>query len=217
MAKLIWDETGKRFYETGVSKGVLFLQDEDGEYTEGVAWNGLTSVNESPSGAEPSALWADNIKYGAIMSVEEFGCTIEAYTYPDEFAACCGESEMVPGVVVGQQNRKIFGMAYRTNVGNDVDGLDHGYKLHLVYGALAKTSEKTYETINDSPDAITFSWEASTTPVEVEGYKPVSLLTIDSRTVDATKLATFEAILYGSAEEEPMLPLPTEVAAALGV
>lgn len=214
MAKLVWDETGNRFFESGVSKGVLFVQDEEGDYTEGVAWNGLTSVNESPSGAEPTSLWADNIKYATIMSAEEFGCTIEAYTYPDEFAACCGEAEMVPGVIIGQQNRKVFGLAYRTNIGNDVDGLDHAYKLHLVYGALAKTSEKAYETINDSPDAITFSWEATTTPVEVEGHKPVSLLTIDSRTVDSTKLAAFEEILYGSDTEESTLPLPAAVAAA---
>lgn len=212
MAKIVWDETGKRFYETGVKNGVLYVQDEQGAYPKGVAWNGLTAVTESPSGAEANPLYADDIKYLNLISNEEFGATIEAYTYPDEFAACDGSAELAPGVSVGQQARKTFGMCYRTVLGNDVKNNDYGYKLHLIYGALAAPSEKGYSTINDSPEAITFSWEVTTTPVAVTGLKPTASLTIDSTKVDADKLAALEAILYGDASEEARLPLPDEVA-----
>lgn len=212
MSKLVWDETGKRYYETGVRQGVLYPMNESGAYPKGVAWNGLTAVTESPSGAEATALYADDIKYLNLMSAEEFGATIEAYTYPDEFAACNGEAELVPGVTIGQQARQAFGMSYRTVLGNDVDGESHGYKLHLIYGALAAPSEKGYSTINDSPDAITFSWEISTTPVSVNNFKPTASITIDSTKVNAEKLAALEKILYGDTEVEPRLPLPDEVA-----
>ena len=212
MAKIVWDETGKRFYETGVKNGVLYVQDEQGAYPKGVAWNGLTAVTESPSGAEANPLYADDIKYLNLISNEEFGATIEAYTYPDEFAACDGSAELAPGVSVGQQARKTFGMCYRTVLGNDVKNNDYGYKLHLIYGALAAPSEKGYSTINDSPEAITFSWEVTTTPVAVTGLKPTASLTIDSTKVDADKLAALEAILYGTESEEARLPLPDEVA-----
>ena len=215
MPKITWDKTGERFFETGVNKGVLYPQDATGAYPKGVAWNGLTAVTESPSGAEATPLYADNIKYLNLMSVEEFGATVEAYTYPDEFAVCNGEAEMTPGVSIGQQKRTAFGMSYQTKVGNDVDGNEHGYKIHLIYGALAAPSEKAYATINDSPEAITFSWELTTTPVEVEGFKPTASLTIDSTKVDATKLAALEAILYGSESEEARLPLPNEVASII--
>lgn len=210
MAKLVWDQTGERFYETGVKQGVLYVQ-ESGAYPKGVAWNGLTAVTESPSGAEANPLYADDTKYLNLMSAEEFGGTIEAYMYPDEFKACNGEVELVAGVNIGQQARKTFGLCYRTTIGNDVDGNEHGYKLHLVYGALASTSEKAYATINDSPEAITFSWEFSTTPVNVEGHKPTSILTIDSTKVDSTKLAALEAKLYGTESEEATLPLPDAI------
>lgn len=212
MSKLVWDETGKRYYETGVRQGVLYPMNESGAYPKGVAWNGLTAVTESPSGAEATALYADDIKYLNLMSAEEFGATIEAYTYPDEFAACNGEAELVPGVTIGQQARQAFGMSYRTVIGNDVDGEKHGYKLHLIYGALAAPSEKGYSTINDSPDAITFSWEISTTPVSVNNFKPTASITIDSTKVNAEKLAALEKILYGDTDVEPRLPLPNEVA-----
>lgn len=212
MSKLVWDETGKRYYETGVRQGVLYPMDESGAYPKGVAWNGLTAVTESPSGAEATALYADDIKYLNLMSAEEFGATIEAYTYPDEFAACNGEAELVPGVTIGQQARQAFGMSYRTVIGNDVDGENHGYKLHLIYGAIAAPSEKGYSTINDSPDAITFSWEISTTPVSVNNFKPTASITIDSTKVNVEKLAALEKILYGDTEVEPRLPLPNEVA-----
>lgn len=212
MSKLVWDETGKRYYETGVRQGVLYPMNESGAYPKGVAWNGLTAVTESPSGAEATALYADDIKYLNLMSAEEFGATIEAYTYPDEFAACNGEAELVPGVTIGQQTRQAFGMSYRTVLGNDVDGESHGYKLHLIYGALAAPSEKGYSTINDSPDAITFSWEISTTPVSVDNFKPTASITIDSTKVNAEKLAALEKILYGDTDVEPRLPLPNEVA-----
>lgn len=213
MAKLVFDESGKRFYETGVSKGVLYVQDASGAYPQGVAWNGLTAVNEAPSGAEATPLYADDIKYLELRSAEEFGATIEAYTYPDEFEQCDGSAELAEGVVIGQQARKAFGLCYRTIVGNDVQGNDFGYKLHLIYGATAAPSEKAYATVNDSPEAVTFSWEVTCTPVEVEGFKPTATVVIDSRKVDAEKLAALEAKLYGSESEEAQLPLPSEIAA----
>lgn len=213
MAKLVFDESGKRFYETGVSKGVLYVQDASGAYPQGVAWNGLTAVNEAPSGAEATPLYADDIKYLELRSAEEFGATIEAYTYPDEFEQCDGSAELAEGVVIGQQARKAFGLCYRTIVGNDVQGNDFGYKLHLIYGATAAPSEKAYATVNDSPEAVTFSWEVTCTPVEVEGFKPTATVVIDSRKVDAEKLAALEAKLYGSDSEEAQLPLPAEIAA----
>lgn len=211
MSKLVWDNTGERLYETGVSKGVLYIP-TSGVYSKGVAWNGLTAVTESPSGAEATPLYADDIKYLNLMSNEEFGCTIEAYTYPDEFAECDGSASLVDGVYIGQQARKTFGFCYRTVIGNDTENNDHGYKLHLIYGCLAAPSEKSYATINDSPEAITFSWEVSTTPVNVTGHKPTACITIDSTKVDPTKLATLEAKLYGSESTEAMLPLPDEIA-----
>ena len=209
MSKLVWDKSGERFYETGVKMGVLYVQ-EAGAYPKGVAWNGLTAVTESPSGAEATALYADDIKYLNLVSAEEFGATIEAYTYPDEFAACDGSANLVEGVVLGQQKRATFGLCYRTTVGNDQDS-ELGYKLHLIYGCLAAPSEKAYATINDSPEAITFSWEITTTPVEVEGFKPTACITIDSTKVGAEKMAILEAKLYGSESEEPTLPLPAEI------
>ena len=210
MSKLVWDQTGERLYETGVKYGVLYVQ-EGAAYPKGVAWNGLTAVTESPSGAEATALYADDIKYLNLMSAEEFGATIEAYTYPDEFMACDGSASLTEGVYIGQQARKAFGLCYRTTVGNDVVNNDYGYKLHLIYGALASPSEKAYSTINDSPEAITFSWEVSTTPVNVTGHKPTACLTIDSTKVNPTKLAALEAILYGAESTEAHLPLPDEV------
>lgn len=215
MSRLTWDTTGERYYETGVKQGVLYPIQADGKYTKGVAWNGLTAVTESPSGAEATALYADDIKYLNLLSNEEFGATIEAYTYPDEFADCDGSAALATGVMIGQQKRKTFGLCYRTTLGNDVDGNDYGYKLHLIYGCLAAPSEKAYATINDSPEAITFSWEVSTTPVNVAGFKPTSQITIDSTKADATKLAALEDILYGKdgdTSTEPRLPLPDEVA-----
>ena len=217
MAKLIWDKTGERLYETGVKNGVLYTVDGEGKYSKGVPWNGLTAVTESPSGAEATALYADDIKYLNLMSAEEFGCTIEAYTYPVEFEACNGEAELAPGVKIGQQKRATFGFSYRTAIGNDVDGSDYGYKIHIVYGCLASPSEKAYATINDSPEAITFSWEVTTTPVSVEGFKPTAHLEIDSTKIDAEKLALLEAKLYGSETEEATLPLPSEIAELIGV
>lgn len=212
MSKIVWDQTGERFYETGVKQGVLYVRNADGTYPNGVAWNGLTSISESPSGAEPSPLYADDIKYLNLMSAEEFGATIEAYTYPEEFMQCDGSASVVEGVYIGQQARKTFGLCYRTTLGNDVDGNDYGYKLHLIYGALAAPSEKAYASINDSPEANTFSWEVSTTPVNVTGFKPTASVVIDSTKVDKTKLEALEAILYGSETEEARLPLPDEVA-----
>lgn len=215
MSKLVWDKTGERLYETGVKQGVLYPMDAKGTYPKGVAWNGLTNVTESPSGAEATALYADDIKYLNLMSNEEFGGTIEAYTYPDEFAECDGSASLAAGVYIGQQARKTFGFCYRTTLGNDVDSNAHGYKLHLVYGALASPSEKAYATINDSPEAITFSWEFSTTPVNVTGFKPTASLTIDSTKVDAEKLAALEKVLYGDDADDTTtarLPLPDEVA-----
>ena len=199
--KLTWDQTGERLYETGVKKGVLYPQAEGGLYPVGTAWNGLTAVTESPSGAEATALYADDIKYLNLISAEEFGATIEAYTYPDEFAQCDGSAAIATGVVIGQQKRKQFGLAYQTTLGNDVDNNDYGYKLHMIYNALAAPSEKAYATINDSPEAITFSWEVTTTPVNVEGFKPTASVTIDSTKVDAVKLASLEKILYGTDPE----------------
>lgn len=215
MAKLVWDETGKRLYETGVSQGVLYPQ-SGGTYPNGVAWNGLTAVTESPSGAEATPLYADNIKYLNLFSAEEFGATIEAYTYPDEFMACDGSAQIAKGAYIGQQNRKQFGMCYKTLLGNDVNANDHGYKLHIIYGAMASPSEKAYATVNDSPEAITFSWEVTTTPVNVTGYEPTASIVIDSTKCNAEKLADLEEILYGSAEEEPRLPLPNEIVTVLG-
>ena len=216
MAKLVWDKTGERLYETGVDRGVLYVQ-SNGTYPNGVAWNGLTAVTESPSGAEATPLYADNIKYLNLMSAEEFGCTIEAYTYPEEFAECDGSAELATGVTIGQQARKTFGLSYRTKIGNDAAGDKFGYKLHLIYGGLASPSEKAYASINDSPEAITFSWEVSTTPVSVDGHSPTACITIDSTKVEPTKLAALEEILYGKDGEgasgtEPRLPLPSEIA-----
>ena len=211
MPRLTWDDLGKRFYETGVKQGVLYPQ-VGGAYPKGVAWNGLTAVTESPSGAEPTPLYADDIKYLELTSNEEFGCTIEAYTYPDEFKACNGEATLAEGVTIGQQTRVPFGFCYRTVLGNDEKKNDYGYKLHLVYGATASVSEKNFQTVNDSPEAITFSWEVTTTPVAVKGFKPTAILTIDSTTIAAEKLTALEDILYGKDEAEPRLPLPDEIA-----
>ena len=216
MAKLTWDDTGKRFYETGVKNGVLYPMGSNGSYAAGVAWNGLTAVTESPSGAEATPLYADDLKYLELMSNEEFGATIEAYTYPDEFAECDGSAEVATGVKIGQQPRKTFGFCYRTTLGNDVKGNEYGYKLHIVYGCKAAPSEKAYATINDSPEAITFSWELTTTPVNVTGHKPTAHLEIDSTKVDPDKLAQLEGILYGTdgASDDgvaPRIPLPDEI------
>ena len=211
MPRLTWDDLGKRFYETGVKQGVLYPQ-VGGAYPKGVAWNGLTAVTESPSGAEPTPLYADDIKYLELTSNEEFGCTIEAYTYPDEFKACNGEATLAEGVTIGQQTRVPFGFCYKTVLGNDEKRNDYGYKLHLVYGATASVSEKAFQTINDSPEAITFSWEVTTTPVAVKGFKPTAILTIDSTTIAADKLTALEDILYGKDEAEARLPLPDEIA-----
>lgn len=219
MSKIVWDQTGERLYETGVDRGVLYPISSTGQYTPGVPWNGLTGVTESPSGAEATDLYADNIKYLSMRSAETFGCTIEAYTYPDEFEQCDGSASLATGVSIGQQARKVFGFCYRTLLGNDVDGQDHGYKLHLIYGATASPSERPYATVNDSPEAITFSWEVSTTPVNVSGFKPTACVTIDSTKADPECLAALEEILYGKdagaegtpAAVDPRLPLPDEV------
>jgi hypothetical protein len=217
MSKLVWDQSGKRLYETGVDHGVLYPIQTGGVYSKGVAWNGLTAVTESPSGADVNDIYADNMKYLGLVGAEKFGATVEAYTYPDEFAECDGSVELVKGATIGQQNRKVFGMVYRTVIGNDVDGNEHGYKLHLIYGATAAPSEKAYNTINEDPEAITFSWELSTTPVNVTGHKPTASLTIDSTKTDPTKLAELEKILFGDTETEPRLPLPDEIAQLLNV
>jgi hypothetical protein len=213
MAPLTWDLVGDKVYETGVDRGVLYIPNASGVYAAGFAWNGLTTVTESPSGAEPTASYADNIKYLNLVSAEEFGGTIEAYTYPDEFAVCDGSFAPVPGVAVGQQGRKQFGLSFRTKVGNDVDGTDHGYKLHLIYGALAAPSEKAYASINDSPEAITFSWDITTTPAPVTGRKPTSLIVVDSTVVDPADLAALEALLYGAGATPAALPTPDAVIA----
>ena len=211
MPRLVWDKTGERLYETGVRQGVLYPM-VGGEYPKGVAWNGLTAVTESPSGAEATPMYADDIKYLNLYSTEEFGATIEAYMYPKEFEECDGSAEIAKGVTIGQQPRKSFGMCYRTVVGNDVDNDGYGYKLHIIYGGTASPSEKAYTTINDNPESITFSWEVTTVPVNVEGFKPTASLTIDSTKVDTTKLAALEDILYGKDEVDARLPLPDEIA-----
>ena len=220
MTQLIqWDAVGEKLYESGVDHGVLYVQDTDGDYPLGVAWNGLTAVTESPSGAEPNAQFADNIKYLNLLSAEEFGATIEAFTYPTEFNACDGSVEAEVGVVIGQQARKAFGLCYRTIVGNDVEGQGFGYKLHLVYGCMVSPSEKNYQTINESPEAINFSWDVTTTPAPVTGYKPTATVIIDSTTADAAKLAALEVILYGATGTPDVpgrLPLPDEVITLMG-
>lgn len=219
--KLVWDKTSERLYETGVRNGVLYNRDAENLFTKGVAWNGLTAVTESPSGAESNPVYADDIKYLNLVSAEEFGATIEAYTWPEEFGVCDGSAEIAPGVYAGQQKRETFGLSYKTILGNDVDGDDYGYKIHLIYNAMAAPSEKAYATVNDSPEAVTFSWEVTTTPVEVPGYKPTASLTFDSTKVEADKLAALEEILYGkdAVGEEPAvparLPLPAEVIALM--
>lgn len=223
MSKLVWDQTGKRLYETGISKGVLYPVNISGTYPLGVPWNGLSSVSEKPSGAEASPIYADNTKYLNLVSAEDFGATIEAYTYPDEFAECDGSAELTPGVMIGQQNRKSFGMSYQTILGNDTEGSDYGYKLHLIYGALAAPSEKQYQSVNESVEPATLSWEITTTPVSVTGAKPTACLTIDSTKVDAAKLAALEDILYGkdAVGETPAvvarLPLPDEVKTLMAI
>ena len=218
MAVLTWDQTGERRYETGVDHGVLYIQNATtGAYDRGYAWNGLINVSESPSGAEASPIYADNIKYLNLVSAEEFAASIEAYTYPDEFAQCDGSFEAAPGVMIGQQNRKTFGLSYRTIIGNDTEGRDHGYKLHLVYGALAAPSEKAYATITDTPEAITFNWELTTTPVPVTGSKPTATITIDSTKCSEADMTAIETLLYGAAATEPALPLPDAVIAIFAV
>lgn len=219
MAKLVWDKTAERLYETGTSKVVLYVRDETGAYPEGVAWNGVTAISQSPSGAEPNPLWADDMKYLNLMSAEEFAASIEAYMYPEEFGECDGSATLAPGVTIGQQKRKTFGLCYKTVLGNDVEGNDYGYKLHLIYGCLAAPSERGYTTINDSPEAMTMSWEISTTPVEVEGFKPTALLEIDSTTVTPENMKKLEDILYGATtpESKARLPLPDEVASIVKV
>lgn len=212
MSKLVWDAVGERLYETGTSKGVLYPQ-VAGAYPKGVAWNGLIGVTESPSGAEATPLYADDIKYLNLMSVEDFGGTIEGYMYPDEFKPCIGEKELTPGVSIGQQARQAFGFCYRTVLGNDTEENNHGYKLHIVYGAKASTSERAYTSINDTPEPITMSWEFTTTPVEVTDSKPTAYLVVDSTKVDADKLAELEDILHGTNDAEPMLPLPDAILA----
>jgi hypothetical protein len=215
MPPLVWDQVGEKLYETGVDHGVLYIPDASGVYNTGFAWNGLTTVTESPSGAEPSAQYADNIKYLNLISAEEFGGTIEAFTYPEEFGQCDGSALPEPGVMIGQQGRKMFGMSFRTLVGNDVDGTEFGYKLHLLYGCQAAPSEKAYATINDSPEAITFSWEVTTTPVPVTGFKPTSLIVVDSTVVDPGDLTALEALLYGETLAAA-LPTPDAVIALFG-
>ena len=217
MPRLTWDNIGERLFETGIQKGVVYPLDESNAYTNGEAWNGLVSIAESPSGAEPTALWANDTKYGELLSTEEFGGTIEAYTYPDAFAKCDGSAELVPGVRVRQQVRKTFGLTYRSGLANDTEGTEYGYIIHLVYGCKASPSEKTNSTINDSPEANTMSWEFTTTPVAATGFKPTSHIEINSTKVDAEKLAALEAILYGSDGDENVarLPLPDEVKSIL--
>lgn len=216
MTRLVWDNAGERLFETGVKNGVLYVQDEDGTYMDGVVWNGLTAITESPSGAEETPLYADDIKYVVFYSNEEFGATIEAYTYPEEFEQCDGSAQLGAGVTVGQQSRRSFGLVYKTAIGNDIQGQDLGYKIHIIYGAKAAPSEKAYATINDSPEAITFSWELSTVPVNVAGLKPTSTVVIDSTKCNSETLAIIEDKLFGSDEEEAQLLLPDEIKALLG-
>ncbi len=214
MSKLQWDKIGERLYETGLDHGVLFPMGSGGNYAKGVAWNGLTAVNESPSGAEPTPIYADNIKYLNLISAEDFGATVEAYTYPPEFEACDGTAEVAPGVTIGQQERKVFGLSYRTLIGNDVNGTSHGYKIHLVWGAQASPSEKNRQTVNDSPEAVSFSWELTTTPVEIPGFRPTAHMAIDSTKTSKEKMAALEALIYGKDGDdatEPRLPMPAEV------
>ena len=213
MAKLVWDQAGQKFFETGVSNGVLYVSDGQGGYLKGVAWNGLTSVAENPSGAESNPVYADNIKYLNIISAEEFGATIEAYTYPDDFMECDGSAQVVAGVNIGQQARKSFGISYRTRVGNDVAGDNLGYKIHVIYNCQAAPSGKTYSTVNESPEAITFSWEVTTTPVPVEGFRPTATVVFDSTKLDAGKMAAVENALYGGTSSEPGLPSIEELLA----
>lgn len=217
MPRLEWDKVGERLYETGVDQGVLYVQDETGAYPEGVAWNGLRSVSESPSGAEPSPLYADNIKYLNLLSTEEFAATIGAYYSPEEFDACDGTATLAKGVTIGQQKRKTFGLCYRTKIGNDIDGDEHGYKIKIIYGALAKPSQKEYQSVNNDPSAIELSWEVSTTPVKVTGMKPTATLEIDSTKIDAEKLKSLEDVLYGSGVDKARLPLPDEIKTLVGV
>lgn len=209
--RLTWDDVGKRLYETGVKQGVLYVQDDSGAYPKGVAWNGLTAVTESPEGAESTPLYADDIKYLNLLSTEEFKATVEAYTYPDEFAECDGSWSLIEGVTIGQQDHKTFGLSYRTSVGNDVKGNEYGYKLHIVYGCLAAPSEKAYNTTNDSPETVTFSWEVSTTPVNVAGFKPTASLTLESVKLGEAKMKAIEDVLYGSETADARLPLPDEI------
>lgn len=216
MPRLVWDQAGQKFYETGVDHGVLYLPDAQGAYVNGVPWNGLTSVSETPSGAEANPQYADNIKYLNLFSAEEFGATVEAFTYPDEFAECDGSAEIAPGVFIGQQRRVPFGLSYRTFIGNDTNDLEHGYKIHIIYGGKAAPSERSHTTINESPEAMTMSWEISTSPVEVPGFKPAASLVIDSTKVSAADLAALEAILYGNGTEAARLPLPEEVITIVG-
>ena len=211
MAKLVFDEVGARYFETGVKNGVMYLQKDDGSYDVGVPWNGLTAVTESPGGGEATPLYADDIKYVTLRSAEEFSATVEAYTYPDEFAVCDGSASLSEGVTIGQQARRAFGLSYKTAVGNDIQGQDLGYKIHIIYGCTVAPSEKAYSTINDSPEAITFSWELSSTPAPVTGHNPTSTVVIDSTRVDAEKLAAIEAVLYGDDEKEATLPTPDEL------
>lgn len=215
MAKLVFNNVGERLFETGVKNGVLYVMGEDGAYENGVVWNGLTAVTESPSGAETTPLYADDVKYVVIYAAEEFGATVEAYTYPEEFEQCDGSASIFEGITIGQQTRKSFGMCYKTSVGNDVQGQDFGYKIHIIYGAKAAPSEKSYSTINDSPEAVTFSWELSTVPVPVEGFNPTATMVIDSTRVPAEKMALIEDKLYGTESDEPTLPLPNELLALL--
>lgn len=217
MPRLEWDKVGERLYETGVDQGVLYVQDETGAYPEGVAWSGLRSVSESPSGAEPSPLYADNIKYLNLLSTEEFAATIGAYYSPEEFDACDGTATLAKGVTIGQQKRKTFGLCYRTKIGNDIDGDEHGYKIKIIYGALAKPSQKEYQSVNNDPSAIELSWEVSTTPVKVTGMKPTATLEIDSTKIDAEKLKKLEDVLYGNGENKARLPLPDEIKTLVGV
>jgi hypothetical protein len=211
MARLIWDEVGQRFFETGVKNGVLYVQDNDGSYKNGVVWNGLTAVTESPSGAEETPLYADDVKYLTLRSAEEFGATVEAYTYPEEFEQCDGSASIANGVTIGQQARRAFGLCYRTSVGNDIQGQNYSYKLHLIYGCTVAPSEKSYSTINDNPEAITFSWELSTVPVPVDGFSPTASLVIDASKVDEGKMQQLEDALFGDEQNEAKLLLPNEI------